>query len=125
MPVPPSYNPSFGLQSKFQPQLSQHPLSPLSFLGVNDVLNSQGYTQAAWWNRIPLGAWALMAAVAICANLLVGYGVGSTKTGIVHLLILPLVLSIAFFLIADIDSPRRGVIFAQNLISLADSLRGQ
>src|SRR2546430_17441339 len=24
--------------------------------GMNDVLNSQGYTQAAWWNRIPLAA---------------------------------------------------------------------
>src|SRR6266566_8656055 len=34
--------------------------------GMNDVLNSQGYTQAAWWNRIPLAAWALMAAIAVC-----------------------------------------------------------
>src|SRR5438034_11661386 len=42
--------------------------------GMNDVLNSQGYTQAAWWNRIPLAAWALMAAIAVCCNLLVGYG---------------------------------------------------
>lgn len=23
--------------------------------GMNDVVNSQGYTQAAWWNRIPTG----------------------------------------------------------------------
>src|SRR5438876_8029952 len=37
--------------------------------GMNDVLNSQGYTQAAWWNRIPLAAWALMAAIAVCCNL--------------------------------------------------------
>jgi hypothetical protein len=27
--------------------------------GMNDVLNSQGYTQAAWWNRIPDAAWGL------------------------------------------------------------------
>jgi len=38
--------------------------------------------------------------------------------------VLPLVVSISFFLIADIDSPRAGIIHAdpQNLMSLADSL---
>jgi hypothetical protein len=37
-----------------------------------------------------------------------------------------MVLSISFFLIADIDSPRRGIILVrpQNLISLAQSLHG-
>jgi hypothetical protein len=28
----------------------------LAVSGMNDVLNSQGYTQAIWWNRIPPGA---------------------------------------------------------------------
>ena len=32
---------------------------------MNDVLNSQGYAQAAWWNRIPVMAWCLMAAIAV------------------------------------------------------------
>ena len=32
----------------------------LAVSGMNDVLNSQGYTQAAWWNRIPGAAWALL-----------------------------------------------------------------
>jgi hypothetical protein len=38
---------------------------------------------------------------------------------------LPLVVAIAFFLIADIDSPRSGVIrvVPQNLLSLSESLR--
>ena len=41
------------------------------------------------------------------------------------LLILPVIISIAFFLISDIDSPRRGVIrvVPQNLLALAESLR--
>ena len=30
------------------------PLMALAAAGMNDVLNSQGYTQAAWWNRIPV-----------------------------------------------------------------------
>jgi hypothetical protein len=95
--------------------------------GMNDVLNSQGYAQAAWWNRIPLAAWALMAAIAICCNLLIGYGARNPKAEAVLLLILPLVLSIAFFLIADVDSPRAGVIRAhpQNLENLVESLPAQ
>ena len=100
------------------------PLLALAVSGMNDVLNSQGYTQAAWWNRIPIAAWFLMAAIAICSNLLVGYSSRRAKIGPVESLVLPLVLSIAFFLIADIDSPRRGVIrvVPQNLMSLAQSL---
>ena len=91
---------------------------------MNDVLNSQGYTQAAYWNRIPTAAWALMAAIAIGCNLLVGYGSHSAKAGSKLLPILPLIVSIAFMLIADIDSPRHGIIRVrpQNLISLAESL---
>jgi hypothetical protein len=45
----------------------------LTVSGMNDVLNTQGYTQAAWWNRIPIGAWTLMMALAIFCCLLVGY----------------------------------------------------
>jgi hypothetical protein len=101
------------------------PLSALAVAGMNDVLNSQGYTQAAWWNRIPPAAWGLMLALAICCNLLVGYGLRGLKAKSLLLLVLPLVVSIAFLLIADIDSPRGGIIHVspQNLLSLAESLR--
>lgn len=99
------------------------PTTALAVSGMNDVLNSQGHTQAAWQNRIPKAAWILMAAIAVCCTVLVGYGVRRTGTGL--LLILPLVLSIAFFLIADIDSPRRGAIrlLPENLLSLSQSFR--
>ena len=99
------------------------PIMGLVALGMNDVLNRQGYTQAAWWNRIPTGAWALMMALGICCSLLIGYG-AHDRRGVVLMTIFPLILSIAFFLIADIDSPRRGVIrvLPQNLMSLSDSL---
>jgi hypothetical protein len=102
-----------------------NPIVALAVSGMNDVLNSQGYTQAAWWNRIPVAAWGLMAAIAICSNLLLGYGERGAKAGRILHLVLPLVVSISFFLIADIDSPRRGVILLnpQNLVSLAESLR--
>ncbi len=110
------------------PAMAQpNPVSALALSGMNDVLNSQGYTQAAWWNRIPPGAWWLMVAVAICANLLIGYDSRLVGQRAVRLLILPFILCIAFFAIADIDSPRRGVIRVnpQNLMSLAQSLHSQ
>jgi hypothetical protein len=100
------------------------PVVALAVSGMNDVLNSQGYTQAAWWNRIPHAAWALMVLIAICCNLLVGYGSRNTKVKGILLLIVPLVVSIAFLLIADLDSPRGGLIhvYPQNLLSLSASL---
>jgi hypothetical protein len=97
----------------------------LAVSGMNDVLNSQGYTQAAWWNRIPSAAWGLMAAIAVCCNLLIGYGAHRPEWKAILFLVLPLVVSISFLLIADIDSPRRGIIrvHPQNLTSLSQSLR--
>jgi hypothetical protein len=92
--------------------------------GMNDVLNREGYTQAAWWNRIPFGAWSLMITLAICCSLLLGYGTTHERWFLLSM-VLPFLVSIAFFLIADIDSPRRGVIRVapQNLISLSRSLQ--
>jgi len=100
------------------------PLMALVVSGMNDVLNSQGYTQAAWWNRIPRAAWVLMILIAICANILAGYGLHTAGAEASFLFILPLIVSISFLLIADIDSPRGGLIrlTAPNLISLSRSL---
>ncbi len=49
------------------------PVAALVVSGMNDVINSQGYTQAAFWNRIPRAVWWLMAAIALCSNVLFGY----------------------------------------------------
>ena len=101
------------------------PIVALAVSGMNDVLNSQGYAQAALWNRIPVAAWVLMMVIAICCNVLVGYGLRDTIRATKLLPVLPLIVSIAFMLIADIDAPRHGVIRVtpQNLIGLAESLR--
>jgi hypothetical protein len=110
------------------PALAQPtPVIALAVAGMNDVLNSQGYSQAAWWNRIPTAAWGLMIAIAICCNLLIGYGARRANVKSAVLLILPLFVSIAFLLIADIDSPRGGLIHVppQNLVSLSQSLPRQ
>ena len=101
------------------------PVTALAVGGMNDVLNSQGYTMSAWRNRIPIAAWALMGAVALCCNGLLGFH--ARQPNLALFLISPMTIAIAFFLIADIDSPRGGVIrvLPQNLISLAQSVNPQ
>jgi len=100
-------------------------LTGIAVAGMNDVINSQGYTQAAWSNRIPVAAWALLGIIAVGTTMLVGIGM-RREAGFSRLLIIvPAVIAIAFFFIADIDSPRRGTIQVSpwNLLSLAESLR--
>lgn len=106
------------------PPVQSTPVLALVISGMNDVLNSQSYTEAAWWNRIPIEAWVLMATIAICCNLLIGYAARRSGAKGILFLVLPLVVSISFFLIADIDSPRGGVIrvLPQNLSSLSEFL---
>jgi hypothetical protein len=101
------------------------PIAALVIGGLNDVLNSHGYTQAAWSNRIPSAAWVLMALIAGMCSFLIGYGVHRAR--ILTLLVLPLAVSIALFLIADIDSPHGGLIRVRpdNLTQLAESFAGR
>jgi hypothetical protein len=106
---------------------NQGATTALVVAGMNDVLNAQGYVQASWWNRIPGTAWTLMTAIAICANLLVGFGARNFKKNIALFMIFPFVIAVSFFLIADIDSPRGGVIRIEprNLITLKNALSPQ
>jgi hypothetical protein len=96
------------------------PVVAMAVSGVNDVLDSQGYTLASWRNRIPVAAWILMAAIAVCCSILVGYGARRAHIKTLQFFVLPLLVSIAFFLIADIDSPNGGVILVRprNLAAL-------
>jgi hypothetical protein len=104
---------------------SAHPTAASGFVvgGMNDVVSSQVQAQAARWNRIPIAAWALMYLISIFCTLMIGYIDQRKRPHI--LLILPIALSIALFLIADIDSPRGGFIRMDpaNLESLLASLR--
>ena len=102
-----------------------HNINALVVSSINDVLNSQAYTQAAWLNRIPLAAWTLLGALSLFSNLLVGFEVQRASGGRVVPYVLPITVSIACCLIADLESPR-GMITVQplNLLILAQSLNG-
>ena len=100
------------------------PVTWLVLAGMNDVINSQGYTQAAFWNRLPDGVWWLMVAIALCSNVLFGFRSRDGKAARKLAFVLPFVIAIAFLLIADVDAPRRGLIHVrpQNLEALVKSL---
>ena len=102
------------------------PVGALIARGMNDVVDSGRRTQAAWWNRIPIAAWALMLMIGICCNVLFGYNAHLESRNYL-LLALPVIFSVAFFLLADLDSPRGGLIKVapQNLLALATELGGQ
>ena len=99
-------------------------VAALVLSGMNDVLNSQGYTQAAWWNRIPTAAWGLLLGIGIFCNVLFGYHARYAERHHRWFFFLPLLVSISFFLIADLDSPRSGIIHVKpkNLNSLSRSV---
>ena len=65
-----------------------------------------------------------MYVIALFCHVLVGYGARSLATERRLLFIFPVFIGIAFAFIADIDSPRHGIIrvHPQNLISVAGSL---
>jgi hypothetical protein len=101
------------------------PLIGVTVGGMTDIFNARVATRSAWTNRIPAAAWLLMLAISICCTALVGYSAQRTQAKPRLLMILPVIVAIAFFLIADIDSPRRGIIRVQpiNLQALAQSLQ--
>lgn len=110
---------------KNEAHLSTSPVTALSIAGMNDVINTQGYTQAAWIKRFPASAWVLLITIAIFCNILIGYGAHSRKSNKVYLFILPVMIATSLALVADISSPRGGLILIepQNLILLKQSLQ--
>ncbi|QGZ66734.1 bestrophin-like domain [Paraburkholderia acidisoli] len=105
-------------------QAQPNPVTALVVAGMNDVINTQGYTQAAWLNRIPISAWILMIAIAFFSNVMQGYGARGVTGRRVLLFVLPITVSLSLSLIADVDSPRGGLIRVAplNLISLQQSM---
>ncbi len=93
--------------------------------GMNDVINAQRSCQGAWLNRIPVAAWALVMIIGIGSCWLIGYR--ARRTDWLAFLLVPIAVSVCFFLIADLDSPRGGAIRVtpQNLAILSQSVPAQ
>jgi hypothetical protein len=100
------------------------PVMALVVSGMNDVLNSQAYSLASWRNRIPVMAWALLGLIAICGQIMVGGYLHKARATGILMLVLPAILSISFFLIADLDAQAGGLIRVRplNLETVAESI---
>ncbi len=96
----------------------QTPTTALVASGMNDVLNAEGYTLAAWRNRLPIEVWMLLMLVAAGCNFLIGFG-AERLSPVTHA-ILPVTASLAFLLIADVEGPRNGLVRVQP-VNLADT----
>ncbi len=103
---------------------SQTAVTALVASGMNDVLNSYGYTVAEWRNRLPVEVWMLLIVVAGCCNFLIGFGAEQLSSA-THA-ILPLTASLAILLIADVEGPHNGFVRVHpiNLIDAGVSIRG-
>jgi hypothetical protein len=114
-----------ALWSAVAPAANANPtaVSALAASGMNDVLNSYGYTVAAWRNRLPIEVWLLLIGVAACCNFLIGFGSERLSSG-AHA-ILPLTASLAILLIADVEGPHNGFVRVNpiNLLDAAGSMR--
>ncbi len=99
-----------ALWTTIAPEVEARPTAVAALVasGMNDVMNSQGYTLAAWRNRLPVEVWLLLIIVAIGCSFLIG--VGAEKLSPVTRGILPVTVALAFFLIADVESPRNGLV---------------
>lgn len=93
--------------------------------GMNDVIDSEGLSTAAWANRIPVEAWLLMLAIAVCCCALIGYDTKLATLMVGGHLILPVLIAISFYLIADLDSAQHGLIRVtpENLIATSQSMK--
>lgn len=101
-----------------------NPIGAMVASGMNDVLNAQDYSEAANVNHIPHGAWFLMIAIALFGCTVQGYGArGKLRRGFL-ITVLPFTVALSLALIADIDSPRGGIIRVQpqDLMRLLQSL---
>jgi hypothetical protein len=101
------------------------PLMGLLVSGMNDVTNSERSSQAAWLNRVPVAAWVLMTAIGIGSCWLIAYR--ARRTDWLAFMVVPTAVSVCFFMIADLDTPRGGAIRVApvNLSSLSQSLPAQ
>lgn len=97
--------------------------SALLIVGMNELMDTQRLTNAAWSNRIPVAAWVMMIGISLCCTVLFGYRVQHPDWRL--FIMMPLAVAIALLMISDIDSARSGAIRVEpgNLAALSQFLQ--
>lgn len=85
-----------------------NPVTAQYLRGLTEMIDVTENRTAAFENRIPVAAWAMLLCIAFAGSVLVGVGIGSQSQAL--RLVLPVVVALALSLTLDLDSPRSGVI---------------
>ncbi|MDE2481535.1 MAG: hypothetical protein KGN02_05055 [bacterium] len=81
-------------------------VTALAAESINQVVDAESATQAAWQDRIPLPAWVLMVVMTMFSCTLIGYYEQPDRATRRFYLVMPALLAVALFMIADLDSAR-------------------
>lgn len=88
-----------------------------------ELYNTQVRTTAGWRDKIPGAAWLLLILLSVAANYLIGHNIRGLRGRNLLIVTLPLLTTLALFMIAEIDVPGEGVIYVKprNLVELQSS----
>ena len=95
-------------QSVAAAQLSPTPITALFAQSLNQTIDLSEERLAALENRIPSAIWLMLTLISLLTCLTVGYSL--RRRFVLSMLVTPLMISIVMALVADLDSPRSGLI---------------
>lgn len=82
-----------------------------SVLDACDALyQAQQKTLSSWRAQIPLPAWVMVLLFALCSNFLIGYTVHGVRGNYALVIIVPGLIAVSLYVIAQIDMPGEGPI---------------
>jgi len=95
-------------QSVAVAQQSPTPITALFVQSLNETIDLDSKRLAALENRVPVEIWGMLVLISIFTCLLVGYS--QRQRFLPAMLVPPLMIAIVMTLIADLDTPGRGLI---------------
>ncbi|QGZ71097.1 bestrophin-like domain [Aeromonas hydrophila] len=89
---------------------SPNPVTASILTAITDLVAAQQKTLADWRHQIPGAAWCLLIAVAMCCHFLIGYSSQPGQVSRLAVWVFPLLISLSFFMVSEIDVPGQGII---------------
>ena len=83
-------------------------VTPIFVQALNQLSDLTEKRLAAEENRIPTAIWLMVVLIAVLASMITGYSI--RQRYLVEMMVLPLTVAIVMALVAELDSPRSGVI---------------
>jgi hypothetical protein len=90
-------------------QQGPNAVTPIFVQALNDLEDLSEKRLAAEENRVPGAIWLMVILISVMACLVTGYSMN--RRHLVDMIVLPLTVAIVMSLVADLDSPRTGVIY--------------